>query len=47
MVLSLWFWSRKSAGRRTLTSVGGVFPLLFLLLVICLGLILPILSRFR
>ena len=47
MILSLWFWSRKTGGRRTLISVGGAFPLLFLLLVIFLGLILPIVQRFR
>jgi hypothetical protein len=47
MILSLWFWSRKIAGRRTLISVSGVFPLLLFLMLIILGLILPILQRLR
>jgi len=31
MILSLWFWSRKSGGRRSLVSISGVVSLLLLL----------------
>ena len=47
MILSLWFWGRKINARRSLVSIGGVFPLLFFLLLIFLGLILPILQSLR
>lgn len=44
MILSLWFWGRKLEGRRSLVSVGGVFPLLFLLLLAGLAFVLPMLQ---
>jgi hypothetical protein len=47
MILSLWFWGRKTDGRRSLVSVGGLFPLLFLLLLVFLGLILPFFGSLR
>ena len=43
MFLSLWFWGRKTGGRRSLISVGGVLPLQFLLLLAGLMFVLPIL----
>ncbi|QDT55673.1 hypothetical protein Pan44_37190 [Caulifigura coniformis] len=36
MILSLWLWSRKHAGRRSLISVSGVLPFLLVLPVVLL-----------
>ncbi len=37
MILSLWIWGRKQAGRRALTSVGGLLPFVLLLPFIALA----------
>jgi hypothetical protein len=47
MILSLWFWSRKIAGRRWLVSVDGVLPVLFFLLLVILVFILPLFRSLR
>jgi hypothetical protein len=47
VILSLWFWGGKTAGRRSLISVGGVFPFFFLLLPLLVVMIFSILRSLR
>jgi hypothetical protein len=47
MLLSLWFWGRTINGRRSLISIGGVFPCLFILLPLLAVTIFWILQIFR